>query len=87
VAEDQIVVYNSTFTVSRDLMNCGLRSPGMYTCQLEISQNDPYLPRRACLSQGAFMMFWASIPTPCSFQVTFNHKVMSLSQYKETYWR
>jgi hypothetical protein len=68
-------------------MDCVIHRPGVYTCRLEISQFDPYLPRKACLQKGGYMLIAGWEPTPCAFQVKFDHRVMSVNKYKEMYWK
>jgi hypothetical protein len=96
-AEGQIVVYQSTFNVTRSMMRCTnnvlLRSrettpPGTYSCRLEEDQTELSRPREglfSCLGQLAGVPFRTT--TPCALEVDVKYPLMSLNEFKDMYWK
>jgi hypothetical protein len=101
VPDDQIVVYESRFTLLSEEVKCWStshlrnsdRAPkGTYTCNLEVNHvnyNNQADPRKTWAGGGCLdvVQGWPFSMPPCLIQPKVDHRVMPLSEFKDIYWR
>jgi hypothetical protein len=99
--DDHIVVYESKFTLLHEEVRCGrtayLRDSGRvpkgtYTCNLEVNHvnyNNQSDPRKTWDYGGCLDAFqgWPFSMPPCLMQSKVDYHVITLSEFKNRYWR
>jgi hypothetical protein len=80
--ENQIVVYNTTLTVLWQEMKCWSRPDQSYSCALPNPQSNSSVYLEPCISG---LGKWPVLPPHCGRQVKVSHRLMPLSEFKETY--
>jgi hypothetical protein len=85
--EDQVFRHLGRFTVPRNMTRCGVRSqegPGIYTCELDLSELRPTQPRGDCLMRS---WVFPGVPPECGLLVPVEVRTISVNEYKNLYWK